>query len=73
MLSNILCAPPGGQIVSTINGLACGKGKCVVNNLGYLECSKINNGEVFKDIKGDVVCVGGCESPSQLYCIRPER
>lgn len=71
-LGIVFCAPPGGTAVSTLVGVACAKGRCAADNLGYLKCSNELGGGATKDNLGRVVCVGGCVSPSKKYCVTPK-
>ena len=67
-LGRIYCAPPGGMAVTSLNGVVCAPGKCIVDNLGYIKCSYQTNGSVIRDDLGRIVCVGLCISPSKEYC-----
>jgi len=70
-LGRILCAPAGGSAVNTLFGIACAPGRCMLDDLGYLKCSRELGGGISKDDLGRVVCVGGCINPSKDACVKP--
>lgn len=68
-LGNIVCAPPGGTILTNKDGMiVCGLGQCVVNKNGTILCSAQPGGTAFLNDAGVAVCTGICMSPSKNNC-----
>jgi len=64
------CAPPGGSAISTVSGVVCSVGRCVINNQGYPKCSSIENGGATRDNQGNVFCLGECINPTKEQCLQ---
>ena len=67
-LGRVICSPPGGTAVNSMNGIVCAPGRCGVDDLGHWKCSARFGGGVAKDDLGGIICVGGCINPSKEYC-----
>lgn len=68
-LGNIVCAPPGGNIMTNKDGMVvCGLGQCVTNRNGIVLCSAQPGGTASINELGMAVCTGKCVSPSKNNC-----
>ena len=67
------CAPPGGSAISTVSGVVCAVGRCVIDNQGYPKCSSVASGGASKDHQGNVFCVGRCVNPTKEQCLRVKK
>ena len=63
------CAPTGGSAIETVKGISCSPGRCTVDLLGYVKCSKEIGGGATTNSLGEIFCVGGCINPSAEYCV----
>jgi hypothetical protein len=68
-VGEIYCAPFGGMAIKTLDGVACSVGKCLIDNLGQIQCSNVVGGSVIKDATMTVKCVGKCVAPSKDLCV----
>jgi len=68
-VGEIYCAPFGGMAIKTLDGVACSVGKCLIDNLGQIQCSNVVGGNVIKDATMTVKCVGKCITPSKDFCV----
>jgi len=68
-VGHIVCAPPGGSIMTNKDGVVvCGRGQCVVNKVGIILCSSQTGGTASLTTMGEAVCSGKCVSASQTTC-----
>jgi hypothetical protein len=66
----IVCAPPGGRIMTNKDGLiVCSLGQCVINKNGIIMCSTQPGGTATLNNEGVPVCAGMCVSASKNYCV----
>jgi len=68
-VGHIVCAPPGGRIMTNKDGvIVCGRGQCVVTKAGIIMCSSQPGGAASINNMGVPVCAGVCVSASQNHC-----
>ena len=68
-VGNIVCAPPGGVLMTDKQGMiVCGLGPCVTSKNGTVLCSALAGGTATVNEIGVAVCTGKCVSPSKNNC-----
>ena len=72
--SSLLCPPPlGSVLVDQMGNFVCGPGQCAVDSRGKVMCSSKPGGAVALNMRGEVLCVGGCVMATNAMCERPTK